>query len=241
MSGNAYHEMSRLCKGLPRSYKIKQRISELNKLWNIFPTPNGTCGVQQSLEERLRVRISELRKTAPSDAAFRKNRTVNVKLSGDGTNIGKRLHVVNFTFTLLEVGSLAYSCEGNHTLAIFKDEEKYEPLRNALEDIRNDVERIPTITVDGITYNITYYLGGDWKFLAMVTGIDSTSSEYACIWCKCPSSERYDMHKEWSIMDSSLRARTIEENIELCGLSRHSKSKKYNASNPPLFPSIPCH
>jgi len=102
VSGNAYHEMSRLCKGLPRSYKIKQRISELNKLWNIFPTPNGICGVQQSLEEWLRVRISELHKTAPSDAAFRKNKTVNVKLSGDGTNIGKGLHGVNFTFTLLE-------------------------------------------------------------------------------------------------------------------------------------------
>lgn len=46
------------------------------------------------------------------------------------------------------------------------------------------------------------------------------------------------MHKEWSIMDSSLGACTIEENIELCGLSWHSKSIKY-VSNPPLFPSIP--
>lgn len=58
------------------------------------------------------MRISELRKTAPSDVAFRKNRTVNVKLSGDGTNIGKRLHVVNFTFTLLKEGSLAYVVRG---------------------------------------------------------------------------------------------------------------------------------
>ena len=40
-------------------------------------------------------------------------------------------------------------------------------------------------------------------------------------------------------MDSSLGARTIEENIELCGLSRHSKSKKYNVSHLPLFPTIP--
>ena len=29
-----------------------------------------------------------------------------------------------------------------------------------------------------------FYLGGDWKFLAMVTGIDAVSSTYACIWCK---------------------------------------------------------
>lgn len=39
VSGNAYHKMSRLCKGLPRSYKIKQRISEHNKSWNIFSHP----------------------------------------------------------------------------------------------------------------------------------------------------------------------------------------------------------
>ena len=43
-----------------------------------------------------------------------------VKLSGDGTNIGKRLHVVNFTFTMLDEGEKAYSAEGNHVLAIVK-------------------------------------------------------------------------------------------------------------------------
>ena len=32
--------------------------------------------------------------------------------------IGKRLHVVNFIFTLHEEGQSAYSCVGNHTLAI---------------------------------------------------------------------------------------------------------------------------
>ena len=110
------------------------------------------------------------------------------------------------TFTLLEEGPHAYSCVGNHTLAMFKEEEKYEPSRDALEDIRKEVEQLQTITVDGKTYDITYYLVGDWKFLAMVTGIDSASSEYACIWCKCPSWERCLTHKEWSIMDSSLGA-----------------------------------
>ncbi len=139
VSGGAYHEMTKVCKTLPRSYKLKRRISELNKLWNILPTPNGTCGVQQSLQDRLQARISHLHKVAPSDATFRTSKVVNVKLSGDGTNIGKRLHVINFIFTLLEEGPLAYSSEGNHTLTIIKDEVKYEPLRDALEDIRNEV------------------------------------------------------------------------------------------------------
>ena len=131
LSQDTYHEMAKICKEMPRHYLLK-RIAELNKLWNIRSTPNGTCGVQQTLKDRLRVRVSHLHKTAAADAKFRSTKELNVKLAGDGTNIGKRLHVINFTFTLLDEGSLAHSCDGNHTLAIFKEPEKYEYLRDAL-------------------------------------------------------------------------------------------------------------
>jgi len=57
-----------------------------------------------------------------------------VKLSGDGTCIGKRLHVNNFAFTVFDEGSIAHSSEGNHTLAIVKVPKKYEDLMLALED-----------------------------------------------------------------------------------------------------------
>ena len=50
ISGTAYHEMAQLCKNMPRHYKLKERISELNKLWNIHPMPDDV-GVQQSFEE----------------------------------------------------------------------------------------------------------------------------------------------------------------------------------------------
>ena len=60
ISGGAYHEMTQLCKGMPRHYKLKERINELNKIWNIQPTPNGTCGVQQSLKERLQFCLHSL-------------------------------------------------------------------------------------------------------------------------------------------------------------------------------------
>ncbi len=223
VSGNAYHEMSKVCKQMPRSYKLKQKIAELNKLWNISPTPNNTCGVQQSLEDRLGVRISHLHKTMPEDTAFRVKKTINMKLSGDGTRIGKRLHVIHFTFTLLEEGCLAYTSEGNHTLAIVKDEEKYEPVRDALQDIRSEVERLKEITVDGQTYTINYHVGGDWKFLAMATGIDSACSEYACIWCKCSKADHPLTEHQWSIMDTSLGARTIEENLRLSQLPKSRK------------------
>ena len=33
-----------------------------------------------------------------------------------------------------------------------------------------DVSDLKCIDVDGTSYNIVYYLGGGWKFLAIVTG-----------------------------------------------------------------------
>ena len=53
VSGSTHHEMASLCSGMPRHYCLKEKISELNKNWKISPTPEGTVGVQQSLEEHL--------------------------------------------------------------------------------------------------------------------------------------------------------------------------------------------
>ena len=50
VSGCAYHEMAKLCQEMPRHYKLKERIKQLNTLWKIRPTPNGVVGVQQSLK-----------------------------------------------------------------------------------------------------------------------------------------------------------------------------------------------
>jgi len=46
--------------------------------------------------------------------------------------IGKRLHVVNLGFTLLDEGCKAWSCESNLCLAIIKQLEKYDAMKNAL-------------------------------------------------------------------------------------------------------------
>ena len=88
---------------------------------------------------------------------------VRVKLTGDGTKIGKHLHVVNFAFTLLDEGDHAYTSAGNHCIAIFREAESYDSVKLCLQDIIHDVEKLKTITVCGIEFTITYYLGGDWN------------------------------------------------------------------------------
>ena len=137
---------------------------------------------------------------------------------------------MNFAFTVVEEGR--YSASGNHCIGIFKEPENYTSMSLCLKDI---VEEMEAITVGDTCFDIDYFLGGDWKFLAMATGIDSAASTYACIWCTCPALERYDHTQSWSISDVEKGARTIESTIKIA----QSKKKQYNVSNEPIFKKIP--
>ena len=94
-------------------------------------------------------------------AEFLRDKKVCVKLTGDGTRIGKHLHVVNLGFTLLDEGYKAYSPAGNHCLAMFKEPESYQSLKNCLKDIISEVNALSTVMVNGVTFEIVCYLGGD--------------------------------------------------------------------------------
>lgn len=107
---------------------------------------------------------------------------IRIKITGNVTKIGKHLHVINFAFTALDEGDKVYLAAENHCVAIIKELESYESLKPALQNIIEDVQSLKSLSINGAIYTIEYYLGGDWKFLAMVTGIDSASCEYECIW-----------------------------------------------------------
>ena len=77
---------------------------------------------------------------------------------------------MNFAYTILDEGDLAHSYEGNHCLAIFRAPENYESLKCALSDIIEEVSSLQFISVNGQQYKIEFYMGGDWKYLATVTG-----------------------------------------------------------------------
>lgn len=49
---------------------------------------------------------------------------------------------------------------------------------------------------------IEYFFGADMKFLAVCIGIESATSTYSCIWCKCPAEDRYDLKKKWSVTNT---------------------------------------
>ena len=82
LSNAAYHELSMVCRGLPRSWKMKDFVQCLNSLWKIKPCPEG-YGMQQSLESRLTERVHHLLHAKRLNAGDK----LKVKLSGDGTRV----------------------------------------------------------------------------------------------------------------------------------------------------------
>lgn len=159
--------MSLLTKDIPHLYKIKDVTRDLNSKFDVMPAPDGVTGVQQSLQSRLLVRLRNL---------MDPNETIQIKLSGDGTGIAKHINVINFTFTLINEGKVASTARGNHTLAILLVPERYDSLSGALVDIAEEARRLQSITCNGASHPIEYFLGGDMKFLSLVRGIDAVNA-----------------------------------------------------------------
>ena len=57
ISNEAYHELTMIGKHLTRSWKIQDRVKEMNRKWNLYPTPSNTNTVQQRMKERLEIRL----------------------------------------------------------------------------------------------------------------------------------------------------------------------------------------
>lgn len=98
------------------------------------------------------------------------------------------------------------SPNGNHTIALLNTTENYDNLTEALENIANEVKTLQSITVDGITFTVEYFLRTNWKFLVLIVGIEAATAKYFCIWCNCAAEDR----STWSMEDTEKGTWTIE-------------------------------
>lgn len=85
------------------SPQVKKLANSINSELEIFPSPNGIVGAQQSLRARIIVRLISLIENTKENTDL--SSTIRIKLTGDGTRIAKGFNVVNFAFTILEEGT----------------------------------------------------------------------------------------------------------------------------------------
>ena len=117
------------------------------------------------------------------------NDTIIIKIAGDTTNIfrGNKTLVVSFCI-INEIR--CNTAGGTYIIGIFSvQKEDYDELQLCLRGIKEDYFCLDTIEIEykkqktKVCYKIEKFIGGDWKFLQTVLGINAANSNYFCLFC----------------------------------------------------------
>ena len=181
---------------LPSYYTLNNRLKSLNKQWVAYPTPGCADGVRIEFKESLLMQVEYLSR----DRLISGN-ILKIKLTGDGTRIGKHLQLLNTSYCIINEGEIAVTEKGNYVLAIITTKDSYEGIKDSLKDLQEEMATLKTITYAGASFMLQFFLGGEWKFLATVGGIGPANQNIACIWCLCPRVLRHHDSREWPLND----------------------------------------
>ncbi|CAF0834792.1 unnamed protein product [Brachionus calyciflorus] len=245
ISDHAYSDMKKRCYlPIPSITKLKERRAEINSMFEIHDNDMGVyLSLKDKLEFRARIYLENKYPDGNYDSKKFTDDTLYIKLSADGTNIGRNLKLLNFTFTIINEGSKAKTANGNYTIGIFEiDHENYDTLTKCFKELIEELRNLKEITIDEKKLNLVYYFCGDWKILAQITGLLSANAKYPCIWCKCCKEEFFDLDKEWSLVDPAKGCRTYEEHITVINKCpkemKEAGDLKFGYNKPPVFGDI---
>ncbi|XP_028394773.1 uncharacterized protein LOC114518936 [Dendronephthya gigantea] len=229
-----YHELSMITDGLPKSYLVKQRRSQLNDISNVIPTTGKADGAQMSFTDMLKTRIGEFVKVH-NEVDWSKEK-IQVKISGDGAKMTRNSSFILLSFSLLQSRKDVMSASGNHTFAVIKGSENYETLKDSFGTIFqtiNNLIEVSEIEINSSKFGLEFFLGGDYKFLLIVLGMKSATSNFACLWCKVHKENRWQMDKDLDYYNSAPLKRTLEEVITMA--NKKGAKDKFSCDNEPLI------
>jgi len=227
ISDEFYHELTVTYEDMPRSYLIKQKRSDLNKLTHIESVPGTYPGAQCHFEELLRQHVKDHLSMNPE---HNPNDPIRVKVSMDGAKMSRTTNFLILSFSLLQNKKDAMSSKGNRTIAVVNGPEDYhtvcDSLKKSLEEINKFIAQ-KSIDIDGKNYALDFFLGGDYKILLIVMGLSSATSDYACLWCKIHKLQRFDMSKPRDYYNTAPIARSLCEIQEMFSLPQSQCKHSY--------------
>lgn len=220
---NFYHELSMVIDGLPKSYLVKQRRSQLNDLCHISPLPGEQEGAQVSfkllLKERVQHHVTSHQKINSDGVPLR------VKISGDGANMTRSSNYILMTFALLDASEDIMAAKGNHTIAVVRGKEDYDTLKDSFKDVFQEINEMVAqekIAVNEGTVNLEFFLGGDYKFILLMMGLSGATSNHACVWCNIHKDKRWDMSHDLEYYNSPPLKRTLKDMHSLAGKTKQN-------------------
>ena len=227
---DSYRNLAALQPELPREttiYKTKKRINEemnyaipiliLNISDQPFLTPiNGNSDINDSeiVEEVLKYigkagyrKIADILLFILPDLINRHilnpdDPVINLRISGDGRNVGRKVKHVIITCTILDDIENLYKSNYHYTVILYPGTENYELLQRMVAPEANGLNNLVLNgfkDLNGKIWTIKPYFSSDWKFMAIVLGFNAPTSKYFCPWCLCTKENIGNKHKVCTI------------------------------------------
>ncbi len=92
---------------------------------------------------------------------------INLRLSADGTNVGKPIKLLNMTFGLINEGLKATTASGQYSLGISEIEnENYEAIKSWFTEIIKELNELKNqqLIIKGKDFKLEFYFTADYKF-----------------------------------------------------------------------------
>ena len=112
-----------------------------------------------------------------------------MKIEGDGAPVSRQTNFCLLSAAVLDDQDNIFSAVGREILACVAGHEGYQLWKTCAADnpdiikAVNALVRDPYVTIDGETYEVELYLGGDYKMLLCVMGMNAACAHYACLFC----------------------------------------------------------
>ncbi|RIB28329.1 hypothetical protein C2G38_2239583 [Gigaspora rosea] len=161
----------------------------------ILPTDIGN-GAYQSLTALLSIIIP----TLVNKAVISHDDVIKLKLGGDGREVGRSTHYVMFTVCILNEENSVLDPIKQHCICLYTGIEKFESLQSAFGVFIDELKQIVNQGFEdneGNSWKVDLWFSSDWKFMALVLGINGLTSHYFCLYCDCHKNERWNMNKTW--------------------------------------------
>ena len=152
---------------------------------------------------------------------------IRLKLTADGTNLGRAKSVVNAAFMLVDDAENVMSVCGVNIFAVTEWSETYEELRGFYSYIDQQIKDNREIEVLGKKYTIDVYFCSDMKMICIVLGLYGPRSIYPSFICHANKNERYACDED--------NGRTHETAVTFHGRSTNHEGYKH----PSMLPSLP--
>lgn len=183
-----------------KAYLVQQFISQVNnemdrevKKWH----SNDVIVVD--IEDLLRYLIKNTYKNEEWAHDLRVRQLLDIKISGDGRKSSRSCPFLLLTLTIIN-SNATFSAKHCYTIALARRKEGRKPITQVLRPIMKqfaNINKKKGLVIDGVKVQLELFLCADWKFMALVLGLNAANSQWFCLWCLCQSDERPHL-TDWS-------------------------------------------